>query len=169
MRHNRNARPTGRRRSLKPEAGRASRSETMRRATLLAATLACAMPARAVVIECPDRSVCAVEDPFECHCVRWCPGDLWTVEGQRCPEKPSRVVPRGSHLERVLDPENLASSLLSVAALLAAFAAYFLPTLVASRRDHPQQNAIALLNLLLGWTFLGWIAALVWAATAVER
>jgi hypothetical protein len=42
---------------------------------------------------------------------------------------------------------------------------YFLPLIVAASRKHAQTGAIALLNLLLGWTVLGWVAALIWAAT----
>jgi len=42
-----------------------------------------------------------------------------------------------------------------------AFCIYFLPTFVA--RDHKNGNSIAVLNLFLGWTFLGWVVALVWA------
>jgi hypothetical protein len=44
-------------------------------------------------------------------------------------------------------------------------AAYFLPTIVAVARGHHNAFAILLLNLLLGWTGLGWIFALVWAVT----
>lgn len=40
---------------------------------------------------------------------------------------------------------------------------YFLPSLIAWKRDHRQGAAIMALNILLGWTFLGWVAALVWA------
>ena len=40
---------------------------------------------------------------------------------------------------------------------------YFLPTIVAGR--HHNSGAIFLLNLLLGWTFIGWVIALVWACT----
>jgi hypothetical protein len=40
---------------------------------------------------------------------------------------------------------------------------YCLPGLIAYRRGHPKRVAIGALNLLLGWTFLGWVAALVWA------
>ena len=43
---------------------------------------------------------------------------------------------------------------------------YFLPTMTAEGRGHHQLLAILMLNLLLGWTALGWIAALVWACTA---
>ena len=45
---------------------------------------------------------------------------------------------------------------------------YFLPLWVAVLRGHHQAGAIALTNLLLGWTFYGWIVALIWSATAVE-
>ena len=40
---------------------------------------------------------------------------------------------------------------------------YFAPTIIAVRGDHKNQGAIAVLNLLLGWTFLGWVASLVWS------
>ena len=46
---------------------------------------------------------------------------------------------------------------------------YFIPTIVAAMREHHQQGAIFMLNLLLGWTVLGWAAALIWACTAVNR
>jgi hypothetical protein len=40
---------------------------------------------------------------------------------------------------------------------------YFIPTLVAIGCKHRNGTAIFVLNLLLGWTFLGWVIALVWA------
>lgn len=46
---------------------------------------------------------------------------------------------------------------------IASFAVYFLPTAVAVRREHPQKNAIGVLNFALGWTLIGWVGALVWA------
>ncbi len=57
--------------------------------------------------------------------------------------------------------------MLSILILLLALFAYFLPTVMASSRGHQNIGMIFLTNLLLGWTVLGWIAALVWAATAV--
>jgi len=48
------------------------------------------------------------------------------------------------------------------------FVAYFLPTFIAQGRGHRQTNPIFLINLFLGWTFLGWVVALVWSATAQE-
>ena len=50
---------------------------------------------------------------------------------------------------------------------LAVFAfVYFIPALNAWRRRHHQTTAILLLNIFLGWTGIGWIAALVWSGTA---
>lgn len=43
------------------------------------------------------------------------------------------------------------------------FAFYFVPTLVAFLRQHKNKVPIFLLNLLLGWTLLGWAASLVWS------
>lgn len=40
---------------------------------------------------------------------------------------------------------------------------YFLPWLVALAKDHKNTVAIFFLNLLAGWTFVGWLGALIWA------
>ena len=53
-------------------------------------------------------------------------------------------------------------------ALLLLAAIYFLPTIIAAIREHHNAGAIFMLNLLLGWTLLGWIIAIVWACTAVK-
>jgi hypothetical protein len=50
-----------------------------------------------------------------------------------------------------------------------AVALYFLPALIAHKRKHHQEGAIAVLNLLLGWTFIGWVGSLVWASSAVVK
>jgi hypothetical protein len=46
---------------------------------------------------------------------------------------------------------------------------HFLPTLIALLRGHHNGFAIFLTNLLLGWTVIGWLIALIWSCTAVER
>jgi hypothetical protein len=48
-------------------------------------------------------------------------------------------------------------------------ALYFLPVIIAINRGHPNALAIALVNLLLGWTFLGWVIALIWSVTAFQQ
>lgn len=55
------------------------------------------------------------------------------------------------------------------AAFFALFIVYFFPAIVASVRRHMNAGAICVLNILLGWTFIGWVAALVWASTANTR
>jgi hypothetical protein len=44
------------------------------------------------------------------------------------------------------------------------FLLYFLPSLIALIRGKRDTLAIFLLNLFLGWSVIGWIVALVWAA-----
>jgi hypothetical protein len=44
----------------------------------------------------------------------------------------------------------------------------FTPTAIATLRRHQNAGAIFVLNLFLGWTFLGWVAALAWSSTAVQ-
>jgi hypothetical protein len=46
---------------------------------------------------------------------------------------------------------------------MALVALYFLPTFIGFRKANA--GAIFALNLLLGWTLLGWVGALVWALT----
>ena len=42
---------------------------------------------------------------------------------------------------------------------------YFLPAFIAVVRKHQNMAAIIILNVALGWTLLGWVAALVWSFT----
>lgn len=44
---------------------------------------------------------------------------------------------------------------------------YFIPAGVAVIRGHPQALAIFILNLLAGWTFIGWVGAMVWAVMRI--
>lgn len=46
---------------------------------------------------------------------------------------------------------------------------YFIPSFVAVHRKHQQAAPIFLLNLCLGWTFLGWFVALMWSVSAVHH
>lgn len=46
---------------------------------------------------------------------------------------------------------------------------YFLPTINAKSRKHPNVSSIFLLDLFLGWTLIGWVVALVWSASAIDK
>lgn len=48
-------------------------------------------------------------------------------------------------------------------------AIYFLPAIIALSRKKNNRTAIILLNFFLGLTFIGWIAALVWACTTNNK
>ena len=54
-------------------------------------------------------------------------------------------------------------TILELLLVVLIFALYFLPTLIAFLRQHKNKLAIFLLNLLLGWTVLGWMGSLVWS------
>jgi 4-amino-4-deoxy-L-arabinose transferase-like glycosyltransferase len=49
--------------------------------------------------------------------------------------------------------------------LLFLIGMYFLPSVIAGARQHRNSTAIAVLNIMLGWTVLGWVISLVWAFT----
>jgi heme/copper-type cytochrome/quinol oxidase subunit 3 len=61
------------------------------------------------------------------------------------------------------DVSNFAGGPVVMVLALIALGLYFLPTMIARQRQRKQRNAIVALNILLGWTFIGWVAALVWA------
>lgn len=48
---------------------------------------------------------------------------------------------------------------------IAAPLLYFLPVIEAYLRQHRSLTSVGLVNLLLGWTLIGWVAALAWACT----
>ena len=41
---------------------------------------------------------------------------------------------------------------------------YFFPTIWAVYKHKKNTEAICILNLFLGWTLIGWVLALIWAA-----
>jgi uncharacterized membrane protein len=63
--------------------------------------------------------------------------------------------------QRVNNVEVTFAWIIAVVTLL-----YMLPWAVAATRGKSNSVAIALLNLLLGWTFIGWVAALVMACAS---
>lgn len=54
-------------------------------------------------------------------------------------------------------------ALLGLIFIVFGIAFYFLPSIVG--RNKSNSGAIFVLNLLLGWTLVGWVVALVWALT----
>ncbi|GAA0450143.1 superinfection immunity protein [Alkalibacillus silvisoli] len=58
-----------------------------------------------------------------------------------------------------------AIALALVVKIFAAFVVllYFTPTLMALKHNHEHRSWIVLLNLLIGWTILGWLIILIWS------
>ena len=52
---------------------------------------------------------------------------------------------------------------LMLAVVVGVFALYMLPAIFAIHFNHPQKTTIALINVVFGWTFIGWGVALIWA------
>jgi hypothetical protein len=52
---------------------------------------------------------------------------------------------------------------------MAAFLFYMLPSIIADIRHVEHEGSIGAVNFLLGWTVLGWIAALIWAVVEKPR
>jgi Superinfection immunity protein len=46
---------------------------------------------------------------------------------------------------------------------------YLTPTILAANRHHPNTGMIAAINILTGWTFLGWVVAFIWSLAAVPK
>ena len=61
--------------------------------------------------------------------------------------------------------ENIGALILLALAVLL----YCLPMIVAGKRHHHNAMPIFIVNLLLGWTLLGWVFALAWAASAIKK
>jgi hypothetical protein len=54
--------------------------------------------------------------------------------------------------------------------LLACFAVgYLLPTFIAFGRRHPGLLMVFAMNLFLGWTFFGWVSALIQACVPIYK
>jgi hypothetical protein len=51
---------------------------------------------------------------------------------------------------------------------LVSLALYLLPTIIVLARRKKKVLGPILVNVLLGWTFIGWIIALIWALTVDE-
>lgn len=68
-----------------------------------------------------------------------------------------------------MDESSAGSVFVGIIFVLIAALLYFLPTIIAVKRDHPSYLAIFVVNLFLGWMLIGWIIALVWSLSGTYR
>ena len=66
-------------------------------------------------------------------------------------------------LDNLFTPTHLVVFLIP---LLVMLAIYCLPTIIAVNRNHHNRVPIILVNILLGWSAIGWIIALIWSFTS---
>jgi hypothetical protein len=65
--------------------------------------------------------------------------------------------------------QQIAGLIIFLLLAVVGFLVYFIPTIIAVIRKHPNIAAIMAVNLLLGWICVGWVVALVWALTAIDE
>ena len=53
--------------------------------------------------------------------------------------------------------------------LIFSWAIYLIPTIIAAIRSHHNLGSIFVINLFLGWSFIGWIVALAMSVSSVKR
>ena len=53
--------------------------------------------------------------------------------------------------------------------LVVMFIGYFLPWIIALLRGTRSNVGIFFINLLFGWTMIGWVVALIWAIVAERK
>jgi hypothetical protein len=85
-------------------------------------------------------------DPYNPRLERWWDGTQWT------------------DYTRWQKPAGPGSAHMLIAILCAIFTlGYMLPWAISASRGMPNAGAVGVLNLLLGWTLVGWVVALVMA------
>jgi len=65
-------------------------------------------------------------------------------------------------------PKTLHSLILGLT-IIAGLCFYFLPTIIAIHRGANCRATIFSLNLIFGWTIVGWLATVIWAAKKHAR
>lgn len=53
--------------------------------------------------------------------------------------------------------------------VVGGIAIYLAPTVIAAYRGHVNMAPIVVVNIFLGWSLVGWVAALAWALSTQER
>lgn len=63
--------------------------------------------------------------------------------------------------------EDLLAVIILLVIVAACFLFYFLPTIIAFKKQRDNKVSILALNLFLGWSLIGWVISLVWALKEV--
>ncbi len=102
------------------------------------------------------------DDPFKIEFKKTEPRELTPEEKKRAEEAVKAIAGAGA----------AAGTCAIVSFGLIAFGILFLsaiPIVIALYRGHPDTAGISLVSIFLGWTFIGWILALVWSVKSFAR
>lgn len=66
-------------------------------------------------------------------------------------------------LSNDLPSDSKTAQSLGIMAIVFGLALYMLPTVEAYSRKYENAQTVALVNVLLGWTILGWLVAYIWS------
>jgi hypothetical protein len=72
-------------------------------------------------------------------------------------------------MHALADPSGAGSATIVIAWTLISLGAYFAPAIVAFIRRVPNTGSVIVIDLLLGWTIIGWIVALAMACRSKPR
>ena len=64
---------------------------------------------------------------------------------------------------------SFGSGMFALFFILGALFLYNLPWIIALKRKLPNTLSIFLLDFFLGWSFIGWVVALIWACSNTEN
>ncbi len=53
--------------------------------------------------------------------------------------------------------------------ILVMLGLYFVPSIIANTKKKKNAGAVLALNIFLGWTFIGWIVAFIWAVANDDK
>lgn len=66
-------------------------------------------------------------------------------------------------------PEKSGDLIVTMLLVIAGLGVYFLPCFVAGQRKIKSSGGVFVVNFFLGWTFIGWVVALAWAASGESQ
>ncbi len=84
-------------------------------------------------------------------------------------DKQDNATPKSDDAARSIAAVQSLALVWWVLAVILGAILYFVPTIVAVIRRHPNTAAIVVINFLLGWTLVGFAVALAWAFMAIDR
>ena len=93
----------------------------------------------------------------ECSTIAWCGHG-----GDKVGKKHINLI-RGIKMALDLVEIGVVIAFILAGGALGGTATYFLPFLIAMKRKHQCVGQVFVLNLAIGWTFIGWCLVLAWA------